>query len=136
MKTDTTRNDMLNNFLTERVVADELEAAEVVAFDGQERTVTLRFDLMPCAGIGERWFVRPNERLGDCLRGECERMRSALSDILKMSQQHACFDGVAFDKRDIQSLCDQAGDICDWTMIAILAADGLNEEKITTSDKS
>lgn len=40
--------------------ADELEAAEVVAYDGQARTITLRFELMPCAAIGEKWLVRPN----------------------------------------------------------------------------
>jgi hypothetical protein len=43
--------------------ADEIDAAEVVAFDGQERTITLRFDLMPCAAIGENWLVRPNAKL-------------------------------------------------------------------------
>lgn len=41
--------------------ADELDTAEVVAFDGQARTITLRFDLMPCAAIGEKWLVRPNK---------------------------------------------------------------------------
>lgn len=40
--------------------ADELVAAEVVAYDGQARTITLRFELMPCAAIGEKWLVRPN----------------------------------------------------------------------------
>lgn len=39
---------------------DELDTAEVVAFDGQARTITLHFDLMPHATIGERWLVRPN----------------------------------------------------------------------------
>lgn len=45
--------------------ADELDAAEVVAFDGQARTITLRFDLMPCAAIGEKWLIRPNDKLSD-----------------------------------------------------------------------
>lgn len=45
--------------------ADELAAAEVVAFDGQARTITLRFDLMPCAAIGERWLIRPNAEVSE-----------------------------------------------------------------------
>ena len=36
----------------------EPETAEVVAFDGEARTVTLRFDFMPRAAVGERWVVR------------------------------------------------------------------------------
>lgn len=41
--------------------ADEIESAEVVAFDARDRTITLRFDVMPCAAIGETWLVRPND---------------------------------------------------------------------------
>ena len=34
--------------------------AEVVGYDGTERTVTLRFALMPCVAIGEIWKTLPN----------------------------------------------------------------------------
>lgn len=34
-----------------------LEPAEVVGFDGVARTVTLRFEDMPCAAIGDRWVA-------------------------------------------------------------------------------
>lgn len=63
----TTRAGLMNgrNLVFEEcavLLADELETAEVVAFDGEARTVTLRFDLMPCAAIGERWMVRTNDQ--------------------------------------------------------------------------
>lgn len=29
--------------------------------------------------------------------------------------------------RDIQGLCDEGGEVCDWTMIAILADDALKD---------
>lgn len=33
-------------------------SAEVVAYDGKERTVTLRFGWMPEVGVGDEWQVR------------------------------------------------------------------------------
>lgn len=41
-----------------------IEEAEVVGFDGQIRTVTLRFTLMPCVAVGEKWMVEPVESIG------------------------------------------------------------------------
>ena len=38
-----------------------LESAKVFAYDGEARTVTLQFELMPCAAIGENWLVKPTE---------------------------------------------------------------------------
>jgi hypothetical protein len=35
-----------------------LELCELVAFDGQERTVTLQFDLMPLSAIGAKWVAK------------------------------------------------------------------------------
>lgn len=52
--------------------------------------------------------------------------REALSEILKMAKEHPAFDEVAFDARDIKALCNVGGDVCDWTMIAIIADDALN----------
>jgi hypothetical protein len=37
--------------------AGRIEKAQVVAFDGGKRTVTLRLDLMPCVAIGDEWRV-------------------------------------------------------------------------------
>ena len=35
----------------------QTEIAEVVGFDGRERTVTLRFEFMPMVTIGDVWDV-------------------------------------------------------------------------------
>lgn len=56
-------------------------------------------------------------------------MKEALESILKTAMEHPCFDREAFDNRDFDSLEQQGGDICDWTMIAITAADALEEKK-------
>jgi hypothetical protein len=50
---------------------------------------------------------------------------SALEEIRKMAMEHPCFDADCFDRRDIDGLCNQGGDICDWTMVAIHADDAL-----------
>ena len=49
----------------------------------------------------------------------------ALEEIRKMAMEHPCFDADCFERRDIDGLCDQGGDICDWTMVAIHADDAL-----------
>lgn len=53
---------------------------------------------------------------------------SALIEIRKMAMEHSCFDADCFERRDIDGLCDQGGDICDWTMVAIHADDGLRAD--------
>jgi len=69
------------------------------------------------------------------LVGTCQRCReklepltAALLDIQCRAKEHPCFDADCFDRRDIDLLCEQGGDICDWTMIAILANDALKEK--------
>lgn len=57
--------------------------------------------------------------------GSLERMVRALEEVRKMAMEHPCFDADCFERRDIDGLCDQGGDICDWTMVAIHADDGL-----------
>lgn len=52
-------------------------------------------------------------------------MWNALEDVLDRATEHPCFDRDCFDRRDVDGLCDQGGDICDWTMIAIIADDAL-----------
>jgi hypothetical protein len=49
----------------------------------------------------------------------------ALKEIRAMAIQHPCFWSEAFDAHDIQALADEGGDVCDWTMVAILADDAL-----------
>ena len=49
----------------------------------------------------------------------------ALEKIRMMAMDHPCFDADCFERRDIDGLCDQGGDICDWTMVAIHADDAL-----------
>lgn len=50
---------------------------------------------------------------------------SALETIRKMAMQHHCFDADCFERRDVDALAAQGGDICDWTMVAIHADDAL-----------
>lgn len=54
-----------------------------------------------------------------------QQLVGALEEIRRMAMEHPCFDADCFKRRDIEGLCDQGGDICDWTMIAIHADDGL-----------
>ena len=49
----------------------------------------------------------------------------ALTEIRRMAMEHPAFDADCFDRRDIDGLCNQGGDICDWTMVAIHADDAL-----------
>ena len=50
----------------------------------------------------------------------------ALAEIRRMAMEHPAFSLDAFEQRDIDALCEEGGDVCDWTMIAIHADDGLN----------
>ena len=62
---------------------------------------------------------------------------SALVEIRKMAMEHPCFDLDCFKRRDIDGLCDQGGDICDWTMVAIHADDALrNRPTLSTPPAS
>lgn len=56
-----------------------------------------------------------------------EVKQKALEDILQRAKDHFCFDAERFQARDIQGLCDEGGEVCDWTMIAILADDALKD---------
>lgn len=62
----------------------------------------------------------------------------ALEDIRDQVMQHPLFDEVAFHNRDIEGLAKSGGDVCDWTMIAILEQDALNHYglRITKSTPS
>lgn len=54
-----------------------------------------------------------------------DKMRDALREILNRAMDHPCFDENAFAERNYGYLQEVGGDICDWTMIAITAADAL-----------
>lgn len=52
---------------------------------------------------------------------------NALEKIGNLAISHPCFDPEAFEKRDVEGLAVRGGDVCDWTMIAILADDALKK---------
>ena len=51
----------------------------------------------------------------------------ALSEILERAQDHPCFMHHSFETRDIDAICDEGGDCCDWTMVGIICEDALKE---------
>lgn len=54
-----------------------------------------------------------------------EKMVKSLERIREMAMEHACFDLELFESRNIDELVNVGGDVCDWTMIAIIASDAL-----------
>jgi hypothetical protein len=63
---------------------------------------------------------------GSVERGERRKaMETALTEIRERAMDHPAFDKVSFDNRDIATIVSEGGDVCDWTMIAILASDAL-----------
>lgn len=56
-------------------------------------------------------------------------MEKALQEILRMAMDQATFWQEAFDSRDMDGLITEGGDVCDWTVIAILADDALKGKK-------
>lgn len=49
----------------------------------------------------------------------------ALKQIRSMALDHSCFDLEKFEQRNFEGLAEEGGDICDWTMLAIIADDAL-----------
>ncbi len=60
----------------------------------------------------------------------------ALTEIRKMAMEHPAFYEAAFKERDIDALCEEGGDMCDWTMVAILSDDALRNNRIPNSEQS
>ena len=56
-----------------------------------------------------------------------EACMEALQRIFDMAANHPAFDEDIFDSRDWDGLVDIGGDICDWTTIAIIAADAMKD---------
>lgn len=64
----------------------------------------------------------------DIFLDEIKRLREALVEIRQMAKNHSCFDGEFFERRDIDGLCAEGGDIADWTFLAIVADDALDPQ--------
>lgn len=56
-------------------------------------------------------------------------LRVALNDILERATDHPAFDIDCYKARNICDLVKIGGDTTDWTMVAIIAADALEETK-------
>jgi len=52
-------------------------------------------------------------------------LRQALEKIQKTAMNHPAFDADCYERRDVEALAAQGGDVCDWTMVAIAADDAL-----------
>lgn len=55
-----------------------------------------------------------------------EEMVKALERIREMAMDHPCFELELFKSRNIDELSNVGGDICDWTMVAVISDDALN----------
>ena len=58
---------------------------------------------------------------------DSQKMRQALEEILDTVTEHPCFNPDIFESRDIDALIDIGGVELDYTRIAILAADALED---------
>ncbi len=54
-----------------------------------------------------------------------KNLLAALTHIRSIAMDHPCFDQEKFEQRDLEGLAEEGGDICDWTMLAIIADDAL-----------
>ena len=73
---------------------------------------------------------RPHGNVGNWeqnahLIASATELLKALKAIRNQAMEHPMFNLEAFEKRDWYSLCDVGGDECDWTGIAITAADAI-----------
>jgi hypothetical protein len=50
----------------------------------------------------------------------------AFHDILERCQEHPMFNIDLFEARNIDRLCEIGGEECDWTVLAITAANALD----------
>lgn len=63
---------------------------------------------------------------------------NALVEIRQSLSDRMMFDEDAFERRDIDGLCKTGGDVCDNTMLAILADDAIrkfDEVSYTTNNQ-
>mgnify|MGYP000942104944 FL=1 len=56
-----------------------------------------------------------------------DALEEALREIRRIATEHFRCDQDCYERRDMNALAEQGGDVCDWTTIAILADDALNE---------
>lgn len=68
-------------------------------------------------------MTTPENDAGQAVRST--RLLSALKSILERVMDHPCFDADKFEQRDIDGLCDEGGETCHNTIIAIECADAI-----------
>lgn len=56
----------------------------------------------------------------------------ALVSIRDLAMDHPSFSRYHFDRHDVEGIAKIGGDLCDWTMIAILADDVIKDSNHTT----
>ena len=66
--------------------------------------------------------TNPPASTGGC---SLDSLVGALTEIRKMAMEHPAFYEQAYKDQDIDALVEEGGDVCDWTMIAIIADDAL-----------
>ena len=59
---------------------------------------------------------------------QINRLKIALMEIRSSAQEHPAFDLELYQFCDIDALRKIGGDVCDWTMIAIIANNALQEK--------
>ena len=62
---------------------------------------------------------------GDYPASVSNDLLDALKRIRSMALEHPCLDLERFDQRDLDGLAEEGGDVCDWTMLAIISNDAL-----------
>ena len=70
------------------------------------------------------WDLRLRAALDlESLQNENTRLKMVLEGIKQRAMDHAAFDEDAYRSRNIEQLVKKGGDVCDWTMLAIVAHD-------------
>lgn len=60
-----------------------------------------------------------------CPPSDLSDLLDALKRIRSIALDHPCLDLEKFEQRDLDGLTEEGGDICDWTMLAIISDDAL-----------
>ena len=75
------------------------------------------------------WNMRLRAALElESLQNEITRLKRVLEGIKGRAMDHAAFDEDAYLRHDVEGLCKKGGDVCDWTMLAIVAHDGIRDK--------
>jgi len=75
------------------------------------------------------WDLRLRAALDlESLQNENTRLKMVLEGIKQRAMDHAAFDEEAYRRRNIEQLIKKGGDVFDWTMIAIVAHEGIGDK--------